>query len=272
MDGGRAVGGRRARGARERDGRARRLRQPEREEAAAALVDVRAGADARLAREREHQRRRARARRGARVLEAAARELVGEGAQAEIGVRGGHRPRVMPADLLLLHGFTQTGASWDGVVRALGDASARSRPTWARGHGRRSSTASTRSRRRAFALAGYSMGGRLALGFALRRPERVRAARARLGVSPGSPTRGSAPRGGRPTRRSRNGSRRSAPRRSRASGRPSRCSQAARRGRRARPRGPAAALGRRARGAAARPRHRRDAAAVGPARRAARCP
>jgi len=25
----------------------------------------------------------------------------------------------MPADLLLLHGFTQTGASWDGVVRAL---------------------------------------------------------------------------------------------------------------------------------------------------------
>src|SRR5215210_1602475 len=26
----------------------------------------------------------------------------------------------MPADLLLLHGFTQTGASWDGVRRALG--------------------------------------------------------------------------------------------------------------------------------------------------------
>ena len=25
----------------------------------------------------------------------------------------------MPADLVLLHGFTQTGASWDGVVREL---------------------------------------------------------------------------------------------------------------------------------------------------------
>ena len=45
----------------------------------------------RLAGEREHERRRARARRGARVLEPAARELVGEGAQAEVGVRGWHR-------------------------------------------------------------------------------------------------------------------------------------------------------------------------------------
>ena len=68
----------------------------------------------------EHERRRARARRRARLAQAAARELVDEGAQAEIrssvaGIVCG----VVPADLVLLHGFTQTGASWDGVVREL---------------------------------------------------------------------------------------------------------------------------------------------------------
>ena len=67
----------------------RRLREPQREESRAALVDVRVAAEARLARERQHQRRAARARRGARRAHAAARELVHERAQQHVGV-GGH--------------------------------------------------------------------------------------------------------------------------------------------------------------------------------------
>jgi 2-succinyl-6-hydroxy-2,4-cyclohexadiene-1-carboxylate synthase len=81
----------------------------------------------------------------------------------------------MPADLLLLHGFTQTGASWDGVRRALGG---RYRPLapdlgagpWEAELDRLEALAPA-----SYVLAGYSMGGRLALALALRRPERVRA-------------------------------------------------------------------------------------------------
>jgi 2-succinyl-6-hydroxy-2,4-cyclohexadiene-1-carboxylate synthase len=88
----------------------------------------------------------------------------------------------VPADLVLLHGFTQTGASWDGVVRELA--------------GRYRAAAPDRERRPLtpdigagpweaeldrlealvpprFTLAGYSMGGRLALALALRIPARV---------------------------------------------------------------------------------------------------
>jgi 2-succinyl-6-hydroxy-2,4-cyclohexadiene-1-carboxylate synthase len=80
---------------------------------------------------------------------------------------------VMPADLLLLHGFTQTGASWDGVRRALGG---RYRPLapdlgagpWEAELDRLETLAPA-----SCVLAGYSMGGRLALALALRRPERV---------------------------------------------------------------------------------------------------
>ena len=79
----------------------------------------------------------------------------------------------MPADLVLLHGFTQTGASWDGVVREL---AGRYRPLapdlgagpWEAELDRLEALAPS-----AFALAGYSMGGRLALALALRIPERV---------------------------------------------------------------------------------------------------
>jgi 2-succinyl-6-hydroxy-2,4-cyclohexadiene-1-carboxylate synthase len=84
---------------------------------------------------------------------------------------------------VLLHGFTQTGSSWDGVVRALG-------PDWhaappdLRGHGhaadvRPVSFAAVRGDLDAIVgegtdvLAGYSMGGRLALDWALRDPRRI---------------------------------------------------------------------------------------------------
>ena len=267
---GRVVGRRGPRRAGERDRHARRLREPEREEAAAALVDVRGRADARLAGEREHERGRARARRGAGLAQAAARELVDEGAQAEVGVGGWHRLRGRarrPGPPPRLHADRRElgrggAASWR-------DATARWRPTWAPGRGRPSSTASRRSRRRRFALA------RLLDGRAARAG--ARAAGAGAGASGscssprarGSPTAASAPRGATPTPRWRTGSRRSGWRRSRASGRRSRCSPASRAAvaaaahadRLRRTRG-------RARRAAARARHRRDAAAVGPPRRA----
>jgi 2-succinyl-6-hydroxy-2,4-cyclohexadiene-1-carboxylate synthase len=80
----------------------------------------------------------------------------------------------MPADLLLLHGFTQTSASWRGVMRALGG---RYRPVapdlgagpWEAELDRLEALAPARA-----VIAGYSMGGRLALALAARRPERVR--------------------------------------------------------------------------------------------------
>jgi 2-succinyl-6-hydroxy-2,4-cyclohexadiene-1-carboxylate synthase len=78
---------------------------------------------------------------------------------------------VMPADLLLLHGFTQTGASWDGVRRALGSRYRALAPDLGAGPWE----AELDRLEPLPVLAGYSMGGRLALALALRHPERVRA-------------------------------------------------------------------------------------------------
>jgi 2-succinyl-6-hydroxy-2,4-cyclohexadiene-1-carboxylate synthase len=80
----------------------------------------------------------------------------------------------MPADLLLLHGFTQTGASWDGVRRALGGRYRALAPDLGAGPWEDELDRLEALAPAAFALAGYSMGGRLALALALRRPERVR--------------------------------------------------------------------------------------------------
>ena len=89
-DGRQQLGERGAGGAGHRDRQTRGLGQPKREEARAALVDVRVAAQALLAREAQHERRAARARRGAGVADAAARELVYEGPQQQVGVgRGG---------------------------------------------------------------------------------------------------------------------------------------------------------------------------------------
>ena len=134
----------------------------------------------------------------------------------------------MPADLLLLHGFTQTGASWDGVSRALAGRYRALAPDLGAGPWEAELDRLEALAPAEFVLAGYSMGGRLALALALRHPERVRAARARLRVARarGRGGAGSAARGRRGARG--RGSRRSGSRRSRASGRPSRCSRASR--------------------------------------------
>jgi 2-succinyl-6-hydroxy-2,4-cyclohexadiene-1-carboxylate synthase len=100
----------------------------------------------------------------------------------------------MPEDLVLLHGFTQTGASWDPVIRALGERYRALAPDL-RGHG---SAGAARPVDLPAVLAdleavlpaggavlgGYSMGGRIALHAALALPERVRRL-VLVGASPG---------------------------------------------------------------------------------------
>jgi 2-succinyl-6-hydroxy-2,4-cyclohexadiene-1-carboxylate synthase len=88
----------------------------------------------------------------------------------------------MAPDLVLLHGFTQTGASWEPVVRAIGESYTALTPDL-RGHGARAadrpvSFAAVRGDLDALVpegavLCGYSMGGRIALDWAVRNPGRV---------------------------------------------------------------------------------------------------
>jgi 2-succinyl-6-hydroxy-2,4-cyclohexadiene-1-carboxylate synthase len=94
---------------------------------------------------------------------------------------------------VLLHGFTQTGAAWEPVRTRLQDAGSHAVAPDLRGHGR------ARDMRPVdldgviadldelvddAVLAGYSMGGRIALAYAVARPQRVRRL-VLVGASPG---------------------------------------------------------------------------------------
>jgi 2-succinyl-6-hydroxy-2,4-cyclohexadiene-1-carboxylate synthase len=99
----------------------------------------------------------------------------------------------MAPAVVLLHGFTHTGASWEPVVAALGERYRAFAPD-IRGHGRSADAEPVtveaviadvaRVAPRRFLLAGYSMGGRLALHVALAVPERVERL-VLIGASPG---------------------------------------------------------------------------------------
>jgi 2-succinyl-6-hydroxy-2,4-cyclohexadiene-1-carboxylate synthase len=99
----------------------------------------------------------------------------------------------VPETIVLLHGFTQTGSSWSAIAGALRESYTPIAPDL-RGHG---SAANRRPVDLAavlddlagaapprFALAGYSMGGRIALHLALAHPDRVTRL-ALIGASPG---------------------------------------------------------------------------------------
>ncbi|MGH2869300.1 MAG: alpha/beta fold hydrolase [Solirubrobacteraceae bacterium] len=99
----------------------------------------------------------------------------------------------MAPELVLLHGFTHSGASWGRVVTALGE---RYRPIAPDIRGHASAGAETPITPEAvigdvaalapahFELSGYSMGGRIALHAALALPDRVRRL-VLIGASPG---------------------------------------------------------------------------------------
>jgi 2-succinyl-6-hydroxy-2,4-cyclohexadiene-1-carboxylate synthase len=99
----------------------------------------------------------------------------------------------MAPTLVLLHGFTHTGASWGPVLQELGESYRGTAPD-IRGHGSASDRTPVTleavlgdidaAAPERFTLAGYSMGGRIALQFAIAHPARVERL-VLIGASPG---------------------------------------------------------------------------------------
>jgi 2-succinyl-6-hydroxy-2,4-cyclohexadiene-1-carboxylate synthase len=119
------------------------------------------------------------------------RALTKQASRRRGGATVGQEPSPLP--LVLLHGFTNTGASWQPVVAALGTKRQAVAPD-IRGHGKASARRPVTLEAvlgdlegfvdGPFALCGYSMGGRIALHAALAFPRRV-ARLTLIGASPG---------------------------------------------------------------------------------------
>lgn len=98
-----------------------------------------------------------------------------------------------PQTIVLLHGFTQTGRSWEPTIAALGERYRALAPDL-RGHGTAAGARPVSFEAvqadvlalapERFALCGYSMGGRIALSLALAAPSRI-ACLTLVGASPG---------------------------------------------------------------------------------------
>ena len=165
VDGGREVRRRGARRAGDDDRAPRRLRQAEREEPRAALVDVRPAADPAVAHEGQHDRRRARPRRRARVAPRRS-----ERARRRARASGCAGRATAPAPRIHRHGPLMGPrpppagrATLPGRRRARPPRAERSRPQV---DGAAPGASPTR-------CAGYSMGGRIALHLALAQPDLV---------------------------------------------------------------------------------------------------
>ncbi len=117
------------------------------------------------------------------MLHPAASELVYQRAEQQVAVGGSHDSGMSDAPaVVLLHGFTNSGASWQPVISGLGQRYRAHAPD-IRGH----ASASERTpvtleavlddlagfEEPRFTLAGYSQGGRIALHAALAMPERI---------------------------------------------------------------------------------------------------
>lgn len=128
------------------------------------------------------------------MAQAAAGQLIAEGPEKQVGIGGGHDLGRMAATLVLLHGFTHTGASWNRVLTELGAERYRPLAPDIRGHGVAADTEPVELEhviddvaglaKGRFTLAGYSMGGRIALHVALALGSRVERL-VLIGASPG---------------------------------------------------------------------------------------
>lgn len=126
------------------------------------------------------------------MSEPAPGKLVAERPEQQIRIGGGHDAGVAPA-IVLLHGFTHTGASWDPVRAALPERYRAYAPD-IRGHGAASGIRPVTldavledlacAAPETFTLIGYSMGGRIALHAGLALARRITRL-VLIGASPG---------------------------------------------------------------------------------------
>jgi 2-succinyl-6-hydroxy-2,4-cyclohexadiene-1-carboxylate synthase len=128
------------------------------------------------------------------VLHSAARKLIDKRAKYQVAVVGGHHAGMSDAPaVVLLHGFTNSGASWRPVISGLGQRYRAIAPD-IRGHASAAAQAPITLEAvladlqalelPSYTLVGYSQGGRIALHAALATPQRIERL-ILIGASPG---------------------------------------------------------------------------------------